>query len=258
MRQHRWRLAAASIAAVFVLLSSKTFAEGEIPSGVFVKGSDGVTWWVLGDRKLQVPFYPATDEQIAALTSSAQWIIPNESGRGIAAGARPEWATTGVSTTAPAPLVEASAQPVPPAPPSASAVAPAPARENRIGETSVLTSPSGLRVLVTVNAVEDNARPAQYQSAAKGRYLLVDWTIKKNGSEDFQVSRLDFKLQTSDGFVVDQTFTTVREPDLDTATLGPGQLARGWLTYDVPAGKPVVSAIYQPGRARQFVIADLS
>jgi hypothetical protein len=245
-----WTLAAAVIVLTWVLLNSRTFAEAEIPSGVFVRGSDGLTWWVLGDRKLQVPFYPATDEQIAALPSATQWIVPSETGRGIVAGSKPDWATTGVN--APASAADAP----PPQPPQQSTSASAPSK--RVGETTVLTSPSGLRVVVLVNAVEDNVPPRRNDDPAMGRYFLVDWTLKNEGAEDFRVSVFDVKLQTSDGFVIDRTVFEVREPELRSTTLGPGQVIRGWLTYDVPRSKPVSSAIYQPGSARQFVIADLT
>jgi hypothetical protein len=159
------------------------------------------------------------------------------------------------------PGVAAAAPPAPPRPAPTASAPPAPApsaeRPRRIGEATVLTAPSGVRLLVTVNAVEDNARPGRYDRSAEGRYMVVDWTIKNDGGVDVSVNRLHFKLQTGDGFIVERALTTIREPDLQTATIGPGQTVRGWLTYDVPKGATVAAAIYQPFGARQFVIAQL-
>ncbi len=86
---------------------------------------------------------------------------------------------------------------------------------------------------------------------------MADWTIKNEGTTEIRVNRLHFKLQTTDGYVIEREGSTIREPDLDTSRIGPGQVVRGWLAYDVPTGQMVKTLIYQPSGARQFVVAEL-
>lgn len=150
-------------------------------------------------------------------------------------------------TAAPPPTLKAQQIPTTPVP----SATPLP----KLGQTVTMTTPAGLRLQVTVMGIEDDVAPGKYAQPAKGRYVAVDWSLKNDGAVDVEVNRLDLKIQTSDNHVL-QRGTVIREPDLDTSKLGPGQAMRGWLTYDVPRGARVRSAIYQPFGARQFVIAD--
>jgi hypothetical protein len=127
----------------------------------------------------------------------------------------------------------------------------------KIGNTTVITGASGLRLAVTVNAFEDGVRSPNPRQVPTGRWAIVDWTIKNEGTTTVSVNRLHFKLQTTDGYVIERDGTTIREPDLDTERLGPGQIVRGWLAYDVPTGQVLKSIIYQPSGAPQFVVVDL-
>jgi len=129
----------------------------------------------------------------------------------------------------------------------------------RIGDTTVLTTPAGLRLALTVNAVNDPVQSSNQFNKPNGRWVLVDWTIKNEGTIDFDPTFIDFKLQTADGFLITRGNSAGhRTPQLDTAKIAPGQLARGYLVYDVPAGQALKAAIFQPAGARQFVIADLT
>lgn len=248
-------------------LTTATAAQTDIPAWSFVRDGEGQIWLVGTTARLAVPIYSATEEQINAIGWNGKWVVPKPDGLGVQAGAKPEWATDPIGTTPPSTVADdPTATPVQtntprPAPtatskPVAEATATAPVK--RIGDTTSLTAPSGLRLLVTVNDVDDNMKPGRYDTPAEGRYVTVDWTIKNDGTTDMSVNRLDFKLQTADDFVIQRATTTTREPDLTTARLGPGQTVRGWLTYDVPKGARLKAAVYQPSGARQFVIADLS
>lgn len=248
------------IMACAIFFAGRATAQSELGPWHFVRTSDGAVWVLLNNNagkliRVAVPIHPATEEELAVIPHNGQWIIPKDDGTvGPKGGPRPDW-----DLGYPQPAVAAPQQTMAPQPEPSIMPTPIPASPStrRIGDTTTLTSPSGLRILVTVNAIEDNAKPGRYDSPAQGRYVVVDWTLKNEGNEDLSVNRLDFKLQTSDGYIVERADAIVREPDLNTTTLGPGQLVRGWLTYDVPAGKNISSAIYQPGRTRQFVIAEV-
>jgi hypothetical protein len=157
----------------------------------------------------------------------------------------------GTAVAAPPSPSRAPAAPAPPAP------APAAERPRRIGDTTVLTAPDGLRLALTVNGTADNVQGRPTFMRPQGRWYAIDWTIKNEGTTDFHVNRLYFKIQTPDGFLIERAAYQAREPDLVTNSLGPGQMMRGWLTYDVPAGQSVKAAIFQAGASRQFVVADL-
>jgi hypothetical protein len=86
----------------------------------------------------------------------------------------------------------------------------------------------------------------------------LNCSIKNEGTIDFDPGYGDFKIQTVDGFLVQRgNHAEHRTPQLDTAKLAPGQQARGFLVYDVPAGQALKSLLYQPAGGRQFVIAEL-
>lgn len=197
-----------------------------------VQGTDGVLFVIRGELKNRIVPSPMTDADMA-ITEVQPW-------------------EDGLMVVAPPDRTAAGAPSNPP-PPSSSR---APNRNERIGDLTVLEASSGLRLVLVVNAVEDNVKPGKYDSAPKGRYMAVDWTIKNEGSVEARVNRLHFKLQTAEGFIIQRT-SEVREPGLSTDVIDPGQTARGWLTYDVPAGARVVYVIYQPPGEPQFIIANL-
>jgi len=224
--------AALPILAVIIATWSLTTASAQPAAWRLVQGSDGVLFVIRGDIKHRIVPAAMTEVDMAIAEASA-------------------W-EDGVMLVAP-PDRAAGAPANPPSSPTSSGAA----SGKQIGDTTVLTTPSGLRLAITVNAVDDNVRPGRYDSAPTGRYVAVDWTIKNEGNTEVDLNRLHFKLQTADGFVIQRT-GEVREPGLKTDTVGPGQIVRGWLTYDVPSGAKVVSAIYQPPGAQQFVIAELT
>lgn len=184
---------------------------------------------------------------------------------------RPLWPTLGVATLAGG-LVLLGLQPRPqPAPVTARAVATATAvrapasapqatstaAPKRIGQAVVLTGDRGLRLSLTVNAVSDDVPPVRSGSRPQGRYAVVDWTIKNDGAGDIELNRLDFRVQTDNGYVIQRAGETLREPGLNTDKLGAGQAVRGWLSYDIPSDQRIAAVIYQPSGSRQFVIAEL-
>lgn len=126
-----------------------------------------------------------------------------------------------------------------------------------IGDTTVVTTPSGTRIAVTVDAFEDGMIPHDTRDLPRGRWVLVHWTLTNRGTTDESVSRLHFRAQTANGNVFGPSLDAVHDPALGTARLAPGQSVRGWLTYDIPSGQRISSLIYQPPGEPQFIVASL-
>jgi hypothetical protein len=168
---------------------------------------------------------------------------------------------------APAPIADAELAAVPEAESWDSTFAPVipvaqqpPAPESqgkRVGNTTVITAPSGLRLAVTVMAVTDPVRSTNERHQASGRWVVLDWEVKNEGTTNFYANALHLKLQTVDNFVIDRgSHLGFPEPRFDSGTIGPGQGVRGYLAYDGPAGQRLKSAIFQAGNSPQFVIVD--
>lgn len=89
----------------------QVFAQSNIPDGAFVRDSTGNVWLVAGGQRSGVPIYQATDEQIAAVPESGQWLVPAGDGTGaLVLGGRPEWAG-GAPTVAGATVIAGDALP---------------------------------------------------------------------------------------------------------------------------------------------------
>jgi hypothetical protein len=138
----------------------------------------------------------------------------------------------------------------------AQALAAAPARA---GQPMAITTEAGEHLTVTVNAIIDPAQSTNKYNQPKGRFVVIDWTLRNDGSIGHVVSIYEFKLQTADGFLYDRGMSAgLPQPDVISGTVAEGQTVRGYVSYDVPAGAVLKSAIYQPLGNRQFVIADLA
>src|SRR3954451_6550696 len=98
----RWRvlLIVACLGMLGDRLLTGAFAQSTIPTGAFVRGSDGTTWLVLENEKVHVPIYPTSDDAIGSLADNGRWVIPGGDGQtGLALGAAPQNASV---ATAPA------------------------------------------------------------------------------------------------------------------------------------------------------------
>lgn len=248
MRGARWAL----LAVLVLVQVAPIQAQSSIPNGVFVRSGEGLLWLVLDGQRVKIPVWGAVDADIAALPESDRWAVMNDSGA-IVAGDRPAWFVDQPepAAVAAAPQATATSRPAPTATSAQASAAP-----KRIGETTTLTSPSGIRLLVTVHSVKDNVKSSNQFVKPEGRFVSVEWSIKNDGADNAQVSYTSLKLVTVDGFVIDgRPRAGLPGPDFEAGGVGPGQTVRGFVSYDVPKDQALKSAIFHG--ARQIPIADL-
>lgn len=129
----------------------------------------------------------------------------------------------------------------------------------KVGDTVPITLESGERLEVTVNSVIDPATSTHPYNKAKGRWVVLDWTISNRGSIGHRVNIYACLLQTADGFMLNLGNSAgLPQPELISGMLGPGQTVRGFVPYDVATGAKLKAVVYQPLGNRQFVVADLT
>jgi hypothetical protein len=80
-----------AVVAVVALSMGSVSAQG-IPSGAFVKDSQGNVWLVINGQRSQVPLHPANDDQISAFPTTGQWVSPTGDGQSVMLGGPPPWA----------------------------------------------------------------------------------------------------------------------------------------------------------------------
>jgi hypothetical protein len=150
-------------------------------------------------------------------------------------------------------VVASTATAVPPSP------TPAP---KRVGEPVLFTgtiSGRPVRFSITLNAIRDPATSSNQFNRPSGRWVVLDWTIRNEGTENASFVGLDLKILTTEDFVIGRgNHAGHPEPQLDAfPTLGPGQAIRGFAAYDVPAAAGLKAAIYHPSGSPQFIVAEL-
>ena len=147
----------------------------------------------------------------------------------------------------------------PPTPSPTPSPSPTPPPAKLVGNTTVAVGRGGVQLALTVNAIKDPAISTNQFNQPNGRWVSVDWSIVNQGSTTQDINPLDFKLQTADGFVIEEGNSAgLPEPRLSLGTLAPGQTQRGYVAYDVPLGAKVQRLFYQPFGSPQIVVVDLS
>jgi hypothetical protein len=80
---------------VLALVGFGAFSAGRVSAGApappwtFVKDPDGVSWLVIDDQLIGIPYYPVPDDQWDQFHKSGFWAIPNDNGVGY--GECPYW-----------------------------------------------------------------------------------------------------------------------------------------------------------------------
>lgn len=69
-------------------------AQSTIPSGVFVQDGSGWMWLVIDGQRVNIPVWPATDDEVKALPRSDRWAVTNDAGA-IVPGDPPLWLVPG-------------------------------------------------------------------------------------------------------------------------------------------------------------------
>lgn len=173
-------------ALTLLLIGNRASAQGVIPSYVFLRDSSGLIYLTSSDQRVNIPIYPATDEQIQAVPLLDKWMLPAANGDGFEIGNRPDWAW---SPSAPL----AVAAPAPPAP----AVAPAPSGESAVsfsGPSSLNTRLFGLaggNYTVRWSAKPNSSIPGCYMgahlkttSSSSIGQLVVNQAIQGSGTQN--------------------------------------------------------------------------
>ncbi|MCC6174494.1 MAG: hypothetical protein IT305_04245 [Chloroflexi bacterium] len=111
-RRERWRWAGLLAVLGLVFTLGRGSAQGMLPNGVFVSDSAGNVWLVLNGARSHVPFYPTTDDTIAAVPESGQWVVPGADGA-LTLGEQPEWVGMALAPPAPAPASTPTPTPAP-------------------------------------------------------------------------------------------------------------------------------------------------
>lgn len=164
--------------------------------------------------------------------------------------------TTPVATMTPEPPTSTplpTATPVPPPPTATRVVPPTPTpipRRPKVGEVA-----TNGQVTIVVYQLVDPLPPGQFNSPNPGnRFVAVDVVVTNISPRTASYNALYFKVRTADNREAMITVFTAQEPQLISGDLDPQEVARGWLTFEIPAGVPLATLIYEPIGGNRIVI----
>lgn len=208
----------AVVALLILLVQGTVSARQAVTDGTFVRDPDGAVWIVLEGRRVRVPIRPLSDEEIGAIPGGDEWLIPSGDG-GVIVGGRPSWADAAV------------------------------AAGGGIGSTTF----DGLTV--TVLRVERGWRPDHGLFVPKSgmEYVTVEVRFDTRAEGLNRYDGTAFQLDTEDG--ARWGWTVGRTPDLTGGPVLDGRPVRGWLTFEVPLGAPLLQLVWQAHRDYALVIA---
>lgn len=212
-------LSVLALTVVVALTASVGGAQSNLPEGAFVRDAGGTVWLVHQGRRVQVPIYPATDDEVDAIPVDGQWLVPQD-GK-LVLGARPSWLDVDRADAA--------------SPQSGEAV-----------------SLDGLSVAVLQVSrgwlpSSDSPRPKPGME-----YLTVEVRLRSFGGRAVRYSPYDFHVDVEDGSRWDRTWG--RSPELLLGAVIPGATAQGWLTFEVPIGRAAVQLVWFARRDHALAI----
>lgn len=77
-------------------------------------------------------------------------------------------------------------------------------------------------------------------------YVVVEVTIKNEGTSSKSYNPFDFKMQNSQGVITDMTFwTSDRDTSLSSGELAPGGSITGTIPFEEPINDPELTLIYE-------------
>lgn len=117
-----------------------------------------------------------------------------------------------------------------------------------------MTGPASATVVV--NAITVGAPPpSDYNVPENGQFVVADVTY--TGTQGtFDYNELEWAIQTPDGRTWDSTLGYF-DPSLNSGELAVGQIARGNITFDVPAG-PLGTLVYSTILGKQLASWTIS
>jgi len=78
-------------------------------------------------------------------------------------------------------------------------------------------------------------------------YVIVSVTIENNSDKELSYNPFDFKMQNSQGQIVDQAFTIVNsDTSLSSGDLAPGGSVSGTIAFEQPKADPELQLIFEP------------
>jgi hypothetical protein len=112
---------------------------------------------------------------------------------------------------------------------------PAATPRSTITESPIL----GTKAIVKVLAVKDKAAPAtEYEKPDADKKLVAVQVMVDNraGTEDIDVSGLNFKVKDEEGGVYDVSLAdSSDQPTLKSGSVEIGELVKGWITFELPS-----------------------
>lgn len=140
---------------------------------------------------------------------------------------------------------------------------------NSIGDPVTIYNAEGdeaakVTVLEIVDPFEDFS---EYGEPGRGeRYLLISITIENSGKRPYEFEPYDFGVLDSLGrlytirYVPRSDESTVENPDLEGASMLPGEEVRGALSYSVPEDAKLVQSVYTfyDDVQQLYLLADLN
>lgn len=204
-----------------------------------VSASDGALWIVTGDARHRVTPAPISDVELSALQELDAW------GDGVLAG------TQSIVQAAP-----------PIALPDALVIVANPAAPGvpKVGQTIGLGAPTNPAVALEIGVVTvADPEPGSVPRAGQGRWVRLEWSLGNRGQVPFELFGSELRLQTAEGAVlVGDNLPGHSEPRLDRRTIAPGETARGFVSYDVPAGQQPRAAVFEPLGSAALTVAELT
>lgn len=123
---------------------------------------------------------------------------------------------------------------------AASPAAVAPASLPKVGQTAKTQN-----YTLTLQAVEDPATVSSDIAPQPGmRRVAVEVTITNTSTQPVAYNPLYAKVKLADNTEANVSFLG-KEPSLKSGNLGPGESARGWLTFEVPQASQLATFSYE-------------
>jgi hypothetical protein len=143
--------------------------------------------------------------------------------------------------------------PLAPPPPPPAAAQPPPRVAAAPGRYS---DDRGVVLDISVGSLRDGVTSSNQFNRPRGRWAVLNWQVRNEGTSSFTVNPLYLQLQTQDDSLFEKgNHAGLPEPSFPLVTLGPGQSVRGYVAYDLPRGQRVKAAVFQRYGSPLFTVA---